>query len=56
VAQGCGLKFYECAGCGSNLQLGSRRNADWRPKQPDLTGRPEAIRRPIEIGLKAKEK
>jgi len=28
---------------------------DWRRKQEDLPGRPEAIRRLIEIGLKAKK-
>ena len=29
---------------------------DWRRKQDDLPGRPEAIRRLVEIGLKAKGK
>ena len=29
---------------------------DWRRKQDDLPGRPEAIRRLVEIGLKAKAK
>jgi hypothetical protein len=29
---------------------------DWRRKQNDLPGRPEAIRRLVEIGLKAKSK
>jgi hypothetical protein len=29
---------------------------DWRRKQEDLPGRPEAIRRLVEIGLKAKGK
>lgn len=29
---------------------------DWRRKQPDLPGRPEAIRRLVQIGLKAKGK
>jgi hypothetical protein len=28
---------------------------NWRRKQPDLPGRPEAIRRLVEIGLKAKK-
>jgi hypothetical protein len=28
---------------------------DWRRKQDDLPGRPEAIRRLIELGLKAKK-
>jgi len=28
---------------------------DWRRKQEDLPGRPEAIRRLIEIGLKVKK-
>jgi hypothetical protein len=28
----------------------------WRRKQPDLPGRPEAIRRLVELGLKAKGK
>ena len=27
---------------------------DWRHKQDDLPGRPEAIRRLVELGLKAK--
>lgn len=29
---------------------------DWRRKQEDLPGRPEAIRRLVEMGLKAKIK
>jgi hypothetical protein len=29
---------------------------EWRRKQDDLPGRPEAIRRLVEIGLKAKTK
>jgi hypothetical protein len=29
---------------------------DWRRKQDDLPGRPEAIRRLVEIGLKGKAK
>ena len=29
---------------------------DWRRKQDDLPGRPEAIRRLVELGLKAKAK
>jgi hypothetical protein len=29
---------------------------DWRRKQDDLPGRPEAIRRLVEIGLKVKPK
>jgi hypothetical protein len=29
---------------------------DWRRKQDDLPGRPEAIRRLVELGLKAKTK
>jgi hypothetical protein len=28
---------------------------DWRRKQDDLPGRPEAIRRLVELGLKAKK-
>ena len=28
---------------------------DWRRKQNDLPGRPEAIRRLVELGLKAKK-
>jgi len=28
---------------------------DWRRKQEDLPGRPEAIRRLVEIGLKARK-
>jgi hypothetical protein len=29
---------------------------DWRRKQEDLPGRPEAIRRLVELGLKVKPK
>ena len=29
---------------------------DWRRKQDDLPGRPEAIRRLVDLGLKAKGK
>jgi hypothetical protein len=29
---------------------------NWRRKEPDLPGRPEAIRRLVELGLKAKGK
>jgi hypothetical protein len=29
---------------------------DWRRDQEDLPGRPEAIRRLVELGLKAKQK
>ncbi|MGY3111105.1 MULTISPECIES: hypothetical protein [unclassified Bradyrhizobium] len=29
---------------------------DWRRKQEDLPGRPEAIRRLVELGLKGKPK
>jgi hypothetical protein len=29
---------------------------NWRRKQPDLPGRPEAIRRLVELGLKAKSR
>jgi AMMECR1 domain-containing protein len=29
---------------------------DWRRKQDDLPGRPEAIRRLVDLGLKAKQK
>lgn len=29
---------------------------DWRRKQDDLPGRPEAIRRLVELGLKVKSK
>lgn len=28
---------------------------DWRPKENDLPGRPEAIRRLVQLGLKAKK-
>jgi hypothetical protein len=28
---------------------------DWRRKQEDLSGRPEAIRRLVELGLKVKK-
>ena len=33
-----------------------RTNDDGRRKQEDLPGRPEAIRRLVELGLKAKQK
>jgi hypothetical protein len=33
---------------------GLRDIDDWRRKQDDLPGRPEAIRRLVELGLKAK--
>jgi len=33
-----------------------KRIDDWRRKQEDLPGRPEAIRRLVELGLKAKSK
>src|ERR1700761_768008 len=46
---------------GIGIQIGTRwpadivRNVDeWRRKQDDLPGRPEAIRRLVEIGLKIK--
>jgi hypothetical protein len=29
---------------------------DWRRQQPDLPGRPEAIRRLVDLGLRAKSK
>ena len=32
----------------------AKRLDDWRRKQDDLPGRPEAIRRLVELGLKAK--
>lgn len=32
----------------------ARELDDWRRKQDDLPGRPEAIRRLVELGLKAK--
>jgi hypothetical protein len=34
----------------------AKRLDDWRRKQDDLPGRPEAIRRLVELGLKAKGK
>jgi hypothetical protein len=34
-------------------EMGTRLD-DWRRKQDDLPGRPEAIRRLVELGLKAK--
>ena len=44
-------------------QIGVRVDEDflkqldaWRKKQDDLPGRPEAIRRLVELGLKAKAK
>jgi hypothetical protein len=48
---------------GIGIQVGERWSPeaiaaidDWRRKQDDLPGRPEAIRRLVEIGLKAKGK
>jgi hypothetical protein len=48
---------------GVGLQIGARWSPevleaidDWRRKQDDLPGRPEAIRRLVEIGLKVKGK
>jgi metal-responsive CopG/Arc/MetJ family transcriptional regulator len=32
-----------------------KRIDEWRRKQDDLPGRPEAIRRLVELGLKAKK-
>jgi hypothetical protein len=47
---------------GIGIQIGARWPSDivqlvddWRRKQDDLPGRPEAIRRLVEIGLKAKK-
>jgi hypothetical protein len=47
---------------GKGIQVGERWSPeaireidDWRRKQEDLPGRPEAIRRLVEIGLKAKK-
>ncbi|WP_283807533.1 hypothetical protein [Bradyrhizobium retamae] len=34
---------------------GLREIDDWRRQQDDLPGRPEAIRRLVELGLKAKK-
>jgi hypothetical protein len=34
----------------------ARELDDWRRKQDDLPGRPEAIRRLVELGLKARGK
>lgn len=46
---------------GVGAQIGMRWQApvlalidDWRRQQPDLPSRPEAIRRLVELGLKAK--
>jgi hypothetical protein len=46
---------------GIGLQIGTRWSSeivslvdDWRRLQADLPGRPEAIRRLVELGLKAK--
>jgi hypothetical protein len=33
----------------------ARQLDDWRRKQDDLPGRPEAIRRLVELGLKARK-
>ena len=48
---------------GKGVQVGERwspdalqRIDDWRRKQVDLPGRPEAIRRLVELGLKVKAK
>jgi hypothetical protein len=47
---------------GKGLQVGERWSPeaireidDWRREHPDLPGRPEAIRRLVELGLKAKK-
>jgi hypothetical protein len=47
---------------GHGTQVGERwsedalkRIDDWRREQPDLPNRPEAIRRLVELGLKAKK-
>jgi hypothetical protein len=47
---------------GVGIQIGTRwppeivRLVDeWRREEPDLPGRPEAIRRLVELGLKAKK-
>jgi hypothetical protein len=47
---------------GIGIQIGTRWPADivrlvdeWRREHPDLPGRPEAIRRLVELGLKAKK-
>ena len=47
---------------GIGLQIGARWSLDtvkeiddWRRKQDDLPGRPEAIRRLVELGLKVKK-
>ncbi|MCC8959811.1 hypothetical protein H8B02_42325 [Bradyrhizobium sp. Pear77] len=42
---------HPIAGCFGTLR-GWGRLDDWRRNQADLPGRPEAIRRPVEIGLK----
>jgi hypothetical protein len=48
---------------GIGIQIGTRWPSDivqlvdeWRRAHPDLPGRPEAIRRLVELGLKAKGK
>jgi hypothetical protein len=47
---------------GRGIQVGERWSEEailridgWRRDQPDLPGRPEAIRRLVEIGLKARK-
>jgi hypothetical protein len=47
---------------GTGIQIGTRWPADivrmvdeWRRTHPDLPGRPEAIRRLVELGLKVKK-
>jgi hypothetical protein len=47
---------------GTGIQVGERWSTeaireidDWRRKQDDLPNRPEAIRRLVELGLKAKK-
>jgi hypothetical protein len=40
----------------SLLQFADKQLDDWHRKQHDLPGRPEAVRRLVELGLKAKNK
>jgi hypothetical protein len=48
---------------GIGIQIGTRWSPEivrlvdeWRREEPDLPGRPEAIRRLVELGLKSKGK
>jgi ferredoxin len=48
--------FRTCSACYVRITKSGLENIDgWRRKQDDLPGRPEAIRRLVELGLKVKK-